>query len=132
LISKVCKRPFEQNRGNNFDINISSDSEAVDVKKAIRGLISIFKNKLFSLPGSTAIQAFKIIVSHLSAHYMCVDYSCIGQIGSAIKQEVRNLFTSCQTLRFYLQVVKPYDFIYKFSNITILFASSQTLRLTNF
>ncbi len=96
MISKICKRPFEQNRGNNFDI--PSDSEAVDVRKAIRGLISIFKNKLFSLPGSTAIQAFKLIVSHLSAHYMCADYTVIGQIGSVIKQEVKYLFTSCQTI----------------------------------
>ncbi len=67
----------------------------IDIKIAIKGLINIFKSKLFTIPGLTAIQAFKIIVSHLSAHYNCVDYnSCVGQIGSAVKQEIFDLLLS--------------------------------------
>lgn len=69
-------------------INNQSESDG-DVKAAVDGLISIFKNKLFVPPFPAAIQAFKILSSHLSAHYALYDSFDIGPTASYVKQDVR-------------------------------------------
>lgn len=68
----------------------------VDIKVAISGLISIFKIKLYSMCPSSAVFAFKALITHLNAHYsdsfIEKTNSCtkIRQQSSAIKLEVRD------------------------------------------
>ncbi|CAG2101678.1 unnamed protein product [Medioppia subpectinata] len=93
ILDRVCKRLFDSSHAIAGNTTGSpSDAEGKDIKIAIRGLISLFKTKLFSFPGSAAIQTFKIILSQLSAHYSNADYnSNLGQIGSIVKQEIFDL-----------------------------------------
>lgn len=61
---------------------------------AIDGLIHLFKSKLYTVRCLTAIQAFKILVGHLSAQYRADSNGCMGQSGSAIKQVIFELLLS--------------------------------------
>ena len=54
----------------------------------------MFKSKLYTIHGLTAVQAFKILVSHLSAQYHADYNCCFGQNGSAIKQVIFELLLS--------------------------------------
>lgn len=63
-----------------------SEREIIAINSAISGLISVFKVKLFVTPASPAVEAFKLIVNHLNAHYS--DYVVFGPTGSTIRQEV--------------------------------------------
>ncbi|CAG2062303.1 unnamed protein product, partial [Timema podura] len=46
------------------------EKDVADVKTVVVGLINIFTSKLFQLPSSHAIKAYKLLVGHLEAHYL--------------------------------------------------------------
>jgi tuberous sclerosis protein 2 len=45
------------------------DADIKDVKTAIVGVIKIFTSKIYRLPSSHAICAYKVLVNHLEQHY---------------------------------------------------------------
>lgn len=45
------------------------DADIKDVKTAVVGVIKIFISKIYRLPSSHAICAYKILVNHLEQHY---------------------------------------------------------------
>jgi tuberous sclerosis protein 2 len=45
------------------------DADIKDVKTAVVGIIKIFTSKLYRLPSSHAICAYKVLVNHLEQHY---------------------------------------------------------------
>jgi len=45
------------------------DADIKDVKTAVVGIIKIFTSKIYRLPSSHAICAYKILVNHLEQHY---------------------------------------------------------------
>jgi len=50
-------------------VTIMNEVEVLDVKTVVTGLIKIFKEKLYQLPSSHAIKAYRLLVSHLESHY---------------------------------------------------------------
>lgn len=45
------------------------DADIKDVKTAVVGVIKIFTSKIYRLPSSHAIYAYKVLVNHLEQHY---------------------------------------------------------------
>nr|CAD7432433.1 unnamed protein product [Timema monikensis] len=66
ILDKLLNRPLEQQG----DVPITSEQDVADVKTVVVGLINIFTSKLFQLPSSHAIKAYKLLVGHLEAHYL--------------------------------------------------------------
>lgn len=50
-------------------MTIVNEVEVLDVKTVVTGLIKIFKEKLYQLPSSHAIKAYRLLVNHLESHY---------------------------------------------------------------
>lgn len=51
------------------DTPILKDVDIKDVKTAVVGVIKILTTKIYCLPSSHAIRAYKILVNHLEQHY---------------------------------------------------------------
>jgi len=64
---QILNRPYEQNTVD--AVTIMNEVEVLDVKTVVTGLIKIFKEKLYQLPSSHAIKAYRLLVSHLESHY---------------------------------------------------------------
>lgn len=60
---QIISKPFT------LDTSISVDADIKDVKTAIVGVIKIFTSKIYRLPSSHAICAYKVLVNHLEQHY---------------------------------------------------------------
>ncbi|XP_063234483.1 tuberin isoform X2 [Bacillus rossius redtenbacheri] len=65
ILEKIMNRPFEQYP----EVVVTSEADVKDVKTVVEGLIRILKEKLYHLPSSHALRAYKLLVSHLEAHY---------------------------------------------------------------
>ena len=66
----MIKHPFEMRSEKAGDtVHIVHENEVRDVQRAIVGLTKIFKVKMYTLPSTHAIRAYKLLVSHLIAHY---------------------------------------------------------------
>ncbi|XP_077266415.1 TSC complex subunit tuberin isoform X2 [Temnothorax americanus] len=63
ILEKIINKPFTS------DAPISMDADIKDVKTAVVGVIKIFTSKIYRLPSSHAICAYKILVNHLEQHY---------------------------------------------------------------
>ncbi|XP_025075261.1 tuberin [Pogonomyrmex barbatus] len=63
ILEKIINKPFTS------DAPISMDADIKDVKTAVVGIIKIFTSKIYRLPSSHAICAYKILVNHLEQHY---------------------------------------------------------------
>ncbi|XP_076652775.1 TSC complex subunit tuberin isoform X1 [Halictus rubicundus] len=63
IIEKLINKPFCS------DIPIAKDSDIKDVKTAVVGVIKILTLKIYYLPSSHAIRAYKVLVNHLDQHY---------------------------------------------------------------
>ncbi|KYM81590.1 Tuberin [Atta colombica] len=63
ILEKIINKPFTS------DTPISMDADIKDVKTAVVGVIKIFTSKIYRLPSSHAICAYKILVNHLEQHY---------------------------------------------------------------
>lgn len=50
-------------------VQVVRESETADIIAAVAGLIRIFKKKLWELPSSYAIQAYRILLSCIEHHY---------------------------------------------------------------
>lgn len=48
---------------------ILAESELLDIKTVIKGLINIFIDKSYQLPSYNAIRAYELLVNHLGKHY---------------------------------------------------------------
>ncbi|ODM95090.1 Tuberin, partial [Orchesella cincta] len=67
-LEKVVNRPFEpQPQLHHHDS--FQEPEVTDIILAVKGIVKIFQRKLYSLPSSIAVTAYKILVRHLSNHY---------------------------------------------------------------
>ncbi|KAG8222544.1 hypothetical protein J437_LFUL004580 [Ladona fulva] len=64
ILDKILNRPFELDHG-----PFVSEAEVPDIRTVIVGLIQIFRVKLYQLPSSHAIKAYKLLVNYLEAHY---------------------------------------------------------------
>ena len=51
------------------DAPIAMDADIKDVKTAVVGVIKIFTSKIYRLPSSHALCAYKVLVNHLEQHY---------------------------------------------------------------
>lgn len=60
---KVINKPFTS------DTPVTKDVDIKDVKTAIVGVIKILTSKIYYLPSSHAIRAYKVLVNHLEQHY---------------------------------------------------------------
>ncbi|CAG0892665.1 unnamed protein product, partial [Darwinula stevensoni] len=70
ILEQVIKHPFEMRSEKAGDtVHIVHENEVRDVQSAIVGLTKIFKSKMYALPSTHAIRAYKLLVSHLIAHY---------------------------------------------------------------
>ncbi|XP_032669228.1 tuberin [Odontomachus brunneus] len=63
ILEKIINKPFAS------DTPVSTDTDIKDVKTAVVGIIRIFTSKIYRLPSSHAICAYKILVNHLEHHY---------------------------------------------------------------
>ncbi|XP_029054023.2 tuberin isoform X1 [Osmia bicornis bicornis] len=63
ILEKVINKPFTS------DTPILKDVDIKDVKTAVVGVIKILTTKIYCLPSSHAIRAYKILVNHLEQHY---------------------------------------------------------------
>ncbi|KAF7385574.1 hypothetical protein HZH68_014004 [Vespula germanica] len=63
ILEKIINKPFIS------DTSISIDADIKDVKTAVVGIIKILTFKMYHLPSSHAICAYKILVNHLEQHY---------------------------------------------------------------
>ncbi|XP_008551643.1 tuberin [Microplitis demolitor] len=63
ILEKIINKPFT------VDTPVVSDNDIKDVKTAVSGVIDIFTTKIYRLPSSHAIRAYKILVNHLEQHY---------------------------------------------------------------
>ncbi|KAK2584988.1 hypothetical protein KPH14_008518 [Odynerus spinipes] len=63
ILEKIINKPFTS------DTLISMDTDVKDVKTAVIGIIKILTFKMYHLPSSHAICAYKILVNHLEQHY---------------------------------------------------------------
>lgn len=60
---KVINKPFTS------DIPITKDVDIKDIKTAVVGVIKILISKIYYLPSSHAIRAYKVLVNYLEQHY---------------------------------------------------------------
>ncbi|XP_033337917.1 TSC complex subunit tuberin isoform X3 [Megalopta genalis] len=63
IIEKLINKPFCS------DIPVTKDTDIKDVKTAVVGVIKILTLKIYNLPSSHAIRAYKVLVNHLDQHY---------------------------------------------------------------
>ncbi|KAH0546382.1 tuberin [Cotesia glomerata] len=63
ILEKIINKPFT------VDTPVVSENDIKDVKTAVIGVIEIFTTKIYRLPSSYAIRAYKILVNHLEQHY---------------------------------------------------------------
>ncbi|EZA47091.1 Tuberin [Ooceraea biroi] len=63
ILEKIINKPFTS------DAPVSVDADIKDVKTAVVGIIKIFTSKMYRLPSTHAICAYKILVNHLEQHY---------------------------------------------------------------
>jgi tuberous sclerosis protein 2 len=64
---QILSRPFEQYAVD--ATTVVNEVEVLDVKTVVTGLIRVFKEKLYQLPSSHAIKAYRLLVNHLESHY---------------------------------------------------------------
>ncbi|EZA62622.1 Tuberin, partial [Ooceraea biroi] len=60
---------FTINKPFTSDAPVSMDADIKDVKTAVVGIIKIFTSKMYRLPSTHAICAYKILANHLEQHY---------------------------------------------------------------
>lgn len=63
ILEKVINKPFTS------DIPITKDVDIKDIKTAVVGVIKILISKIYYLPSSHAIRAYKVLVNYLEQHY---------------------------------------------------------------
>ena len=63
ILEKVINKPFTS------DTPVTKDVDIKDVKTAVVGVIKILTSKIYYLPSSHAIRAYKVLVNHLEQHY---------------------------------------------------------------
>ncbi|CAL7948460.1 unnamed protein product [Xylocopa violacea] len=63
ILEKVINKPFTS------DTPVNRDADIKDVKTAVVGVIKILTSKIYYLPSSHAIRAYKVLVNHLEQHY---------------------------------------------------------------
>ncbi|KOC65846.1 Tuberin [Habropoda laboriosa] len=63
ILEKVINKPFTS------DTPVTKDADIKDVKTAAVGVIKILIAKIYYLPSSHAIRAYKVLVNHLEQHY---------------------------------------------------------------
>ncbi|XP_015113598.1 tuberin [Diachasma alloeum] len=63
ILEKIINKPFTS------DTPMSADADIKDIKTAVVGVIKILVVKIYNLPSSHAIRAYRILVSHLEQHY---------------------------------------------------------------
>ncbi|XP_020281635.1 tuberin [Pseudomyrmex gracilis] len=63
ILEKIINKPFTS------DTSVTVDADIKDVKTAVVGVIKIFSSKIYRLPSSHAICAYKVLVNHLEQHY---------------------------------------------------------------
>ncbi|XP_048507911.1 tuberin isoform X2 [Athalia rosae] len=63
ILEKIINKPFSS------EAPIAVDSDAKDVKTAVIGVINIMTVKMYQLPSSHVIRAYKLLVNHLEQHY---------------------------------------------------------------
>ncbi|KAJ4432765.1 hypothetical protein ANN_21404 [Periplaneta americana] len=68
ILEKLLNRPYEVYAAN--PAAILNEMDVLDVKTVVMGLIKIFSVKLYQLPSSHAIKAYRLLVSHLESHYL--------------------------------------------------------------
>ncbi|XP_012271509.1 tuberin isoform X2 [Orussus abietinus] len=82
ILEKMVNKPFAS------DTAISVDSDIKDVKTAVVGTINILTTKMYRLPSSHAIRAYKVLVNHLEQHYK--DPSILHDVST-----IRHLIFEC-------------------------------------
>lgn len=63
ILEKIVNKPFST------ESPIAVDTDVKDVKTAIVGVINILTVKMYHLPSSHVIRAYKLLVNHLEQHY---------------------------------------------------------------
>ncbi|KAG7209739.1 hypothetical protein KM043_011368 [Ampulex compressa] len=63
ILEKIINKPFTS------DTPVMLDADIKDVKTAVAGVIKILTSKIYHLPSSHAIRAYKVLVNHLEQHY---------------------------------------------------------------
>ncbi|XP_034935459.1 tuberin [Chelonus insularis] len=63
ILEKIINRPFTSNTP------LTADTDIKDIKTGVVGLIKILTTKIYRLPSSHAITAYKILANHLELHY---------------------------------------------------------------
>lgn len=70
LYQQILNRPYEIHAQTAPDtVHIYSESEVDDILRAVEGIVRLFKRKIYQLPSSIAVSAYKSLVKHLSNHY---------------------------------------------------------------
>ncbi|XP_071526616.1 tuberin-like isoform X3 [Panulirus ornatus] len=64
ILEKVVTAPYKRNGK-----PLVQESEATDIVAAVEGLIKVYKVKMFELPSSHAVVAYRILLSFLEYHY---------------------------------------------------------------
>ncbi|KAK7793760.1 hypothetical protein R5R35_000957 [Gryllus longicercus] len=67
ILEKILNRPFDQFA--NDSMPVMNETDVIDVKTVVIGLIKIFTIKLYQLPSSHAIKAYRLLINHLDVHY---------------------------------------------------------------
>lgn len=65
ILEKMLNRPFTINNDN----TPWHDSDVIDVKEVVSGLIEVFAVKIHHLPSIHVIRIFKMFIKHLEMHY---------------------------------------------------------------
>lgn len=69
VLNKFLDTNRELNENESDTLHIMDQSEVSGIETAVNGLICIFRTKLHSLPSTPSIQAFRLLVIHINAHY---------------------------------------------------------------
>ena len=60
---QIINKPFAT------EVPVTMDTDIKDVKTAVAGVIKILTLKVYRLPSSHAIRAYKVLTNHLEQHY---------------------------------------------------------------
>lgn len=63
MMEKIINKPFSS------ETPPAADADIKDVKTAVVGVIQVLTTKMYNLPSSHAIRAYKVLVNHLEQHY---------------------------------------------------------------
>ncbi|XP_035706694.1 tuberin isoform X3 [Folsomia candida] len=70
ILDKIINRPYEIHAQTGSDtVHIYSESEVDDIVRAVEGIVKLFKRKIYHLPSSIAVSAYKSLVKHMGNHY---------------------------------------------------------------